>query len=80
MNNNINQNPTHSEEWCVSAELAKQNKKLMTALILVVFLWIMTIISWAASNHIINNEAIDGANTHEVNICGNFSQTNGKYL
>lgn len=80
MNNNINQNPTHSEEWCVSTELAKQNKKLMTALILVVFLWIMTIISWAASNHIINNEAIDSANTHEVAICGNFSQMNGKHL
>ena len=71
----------HSEEWCMSAELAKQNIRLLTALIIVVIMWIITIISWAVSDHIINNEAIDCAQAHEVqDICGIFSQMSGKHL
>ena len=70
----------HSAEWCISAELAEQNQKLTTALIIVVIMWIITIVSWAVSNHIINNEGIESANTHEVTICEHSSQTNGKHL
>ena len=69
----------HSAEWRISAELAKQNIRLLTALVIVVIMWIITIVSWAVSNHIINNEAIDCAQAHEVqDICGIFSQTSGK--
>ena len=68
----------HSAEWRISAELAKQNKRLTTAFIIVVIMWIITIISWAVSDNIINNEAIDCAQAHEVqDICGNFSQMSG---
>lgn len=70
----------HSVEWCISTELAKQNKRLTTVLIIVVIMWIITITLWAVSNHIINNEAIDSANTHEVNICKDSLQTNGTNL
>lgn len=68
----------HSEEWCISTELAKQNIRLLAALILVVIMWIITIVSWVVSDNIINNEAIDCAQAHEVqDICGNFSQMSG---
>ena len=69
----------HSEEWCISAEFARQNIRLLTALIIVVIMWIVTIVSWVASDHIINNEAIDCAQAHEVNICKDSLQTSGKH-
>ena len=69
----------HSYEWSISKELAKQNMGLIIALVIVVAMWITTIVAWAMSDHIINNEAIDSANTHEVEICGDFSQMSGKY-
>lgn len=64
----------HSYEWSVSKELAKQNRRLASALMIVIALWIMTIAMWVLTN----NEAIESANTHEVQeICKDSLQTNG---
>lgn len=63
----------HSYEWSVSKELAKRNRILASALMIVIALWMLTIALWMLDN----NEAIESANTHEVTICENSSQTNG---
>ena len=69
----------HSAEWCISVELAKQNIGLIIALVIVVAMWITTIVAWAMSDYIINNEAIDCVQAHEVNICKESLQMSGKH-
>lgn len=50
-----NCDPNHSEEWCLSKELAKRNRKLKIALLVVVVLWLVTVIGWMVTLAAVSN-------------------------
>ena len=54
-----NCDPNHSEEWCLSKELAKRNRKLKIALLVVVVLWLVTVIGWMVTLATVSNTLPD---------------------
>lgn len=54
-----NCDPNHSEEWCLSKELAKRNRKLKIALLVVVVLWLVTVVGWMVTLATVSNALPD---------------------
>lgn len=50
---------SHSEEWSLSKELAKRNRKLKIALLVVVVLWLVTVIGWMVTLSAVYNTLPD---------------------
>lgn len=50
----------HSEEWSLSSELAKNNKRMFTTVIIVIALWFATIVGfvWYINQYDYTNETI----------------------
>lgn len=65
----------HSEEWSLSAELAKSNKRMFIALVTVIALWFSTIIGfvWYINQYDYTNETItvDSQSSGDANYIGN---------
>lgn len=66
---------THSEEWSLSAELAKSNKRMFVILVTVIALWFATIAGfvWYINQYEYTNETItaDTNSSGDANYIGN---------
>lgn len=62
-----NCDPNHSEEWCLSKELAKSNRRLRIVIAVVVALWLVTVIGFFVTSN--NN----GDNIEKATVSEQFS-------
>ena len=50
---------SRSEEWSLSKELAKRNRKLKIALLVVIVLWLVTVVGWMVTLATVSNALPD---------------------